>query len=311
MEKNILPFDKRTGWIWLDGQLVPWQEATVHVLTHTLHYGMGVFEGVRAYPTDRGPAIFRLADHTKRLFASAHIVGMDIPYDQDTINQAHKTVMQKNNLDSGYIRPLCFYGSEGMGLKAKQLTTHVMVAAWPWDAYLGKAAMDSGIAAKTSSYRRLASNSSLAKAKACGNYLNSVLASNEAVADGYDEALLLDEKGCVAEGPGENIFAYRNQTLLTPTLEYVLEGITRDSIITLAKKNNIAVVERSLTRDELYVSDEVFLTGTAAEVVPVREIDTRTIGNKTPGPITQQLQTLYHDIVSGKHNEYQSWLTYV
>jgi len=306
-----MTMDDRDGQIWLDGEMVPWREAKVHVLTHTLHYGMGVFEGVRAYHTADGPAIFRLQDHTRRLFNSAHIMGMKIPFDQDTLNQVQRDVVRGNGLDSAYLRPMCFYGSEGMGLRADNLKTHVMVAAWEWGAYLGQDAIEHGIRIKTSSYTRHHVNISMCKAKANGHYINSMLALQEALNDGYDEALLLDVEGFVAEGSGENIFIVRDGVLHTPELTSALDGITRQTLMTLAADEGIEVRERRITRDEVYIADEAFFTGSAAEVTPIRELDNRQIGSGSRGPITERLQTLYFDQVHGRRSVYPEWLTHV
>jgi len=301
----------RDGLIWLDNRWVPWREATVHVLTHTLHYGMGVFEGVRAYHTGQGPAIFRLHDHTERLFRSAHILRMNIPYDRSVINAACCKVVRDNGLDAAYIRPMCFYGAEGMGLHAANLKVHVMIAAWAWGPYLGKDALEKGIRVKTSSYTRHHVNITMCKAKANGNYLNSMLALQEALDTGYEEALLLDSEGYVAEGSGENIFIVRNGELLTPDLTSALEGITRDTIITLAGECGLKVKEKRITRDEIYISDEAFFTGTAAEVAPIRVLDGRIIGKGARGPITEKLQALYFDQVHGRRPQYSAWLSHV
>ncbi len=303
-----MSMDDRDGVIWLDGEMVPWREAKVHVLTHTLHYGMGVFEGVRAYKTDKGAAIFRLQDHTDRLFRSAKILGMKMPFDKDTINEAQLASVRDNNLDSAYIRPMCFYGSEGMGLRADNLNTHVMVAAWDWGSYLGADGMEKGIRIKTSSFTRHHVNVTMCKAKSNGNYINSMMALQEALVDGYDEALLLDVDGFVAEGSGENIFIVRDGVIYTPELTSALEGITRDTILALADELGLDVIEKRITRDEVYVADEAFFTGTAAEVTPIRELDNRSIGNGGRGPITEKLQTLYFDVVHGRHEGYQDWL---
>ena len=299
----------RDGVIWLDGELVPWREAKVHVLTHTLHYGMGVFEGVRAYKTEQGPAIFRLQDHTKRLFRSAKILGMKMPFDMETLNEAQKTVIRDNNLDSAYIRPMAFYGSEGMGIRADNLNVHVMIAAWHWGAYLGEDNMQKGIRIKTSSFTRHHVNITMCKAKANGNYMNSMMALQEAVNCGYDEALLLDAQGFVAEGSGENFFMVRDGVLYTPELTSALEGITRDTIMSLAEEIGLTVVEKRITRDEVYIADEAFFTGTAAEVTPIRELDNRPIGTGTRGPITEQLQAMYFDQVHGRSELYPNWVT--
>jgi branched-chain amino acid aminotransferase len=301
--------DDRDGVIWLDGKLVPWREARVHVLTHTLHYGMGVFEGVRAYRTALGTAIFRLREHTDRLFRSAHILNMAIPYDQKTLNQVQRLVVRENALETAYIRPMCFYGSEGMGLRADNLQVHVMVAAWSWGTYLGAENMERGIRVKTSSYTRHHVNITMCKAKASGNYLNSMLALQEALAAGCDEALLLDSEGYVAEGSGENIFIIRNGVIYTPDLTSALEGITRDTIFQLAQEIGVSLREKRITRDEVYVADEAFFTGTAAEVTPIRELDGRRIGNGGRGPITERLQALYFDQVHGRRETHPEWLT--
>ena len=306
-----MSMDDLDGVIWLDGKMVPWREAKIHVLTHTLHYGMGVFEGVRAYEAKQGTAIFRLQEHTDRLFRSAHILRIPMPYDKDTINQASIDVVKQNHLDSAYIRPMCFYGSEGMGLRADNLKPHVMVAAWHWGSYLGADGLENGIRIRTSSYTRHHVNITMCKAKANGNYMNSMLALQEALDCGYDEALLLDNEGYVAEGSGENIFLVRNETLYTPDLTSALEGITRETIITLAQACDLKVVEKRITRDEVYVADEAFFTGTAAEVTPIKELDGRIIGNGNRGPFTEKLQTLYFNCVKGEHDAYLDWLTYI
>ncbi len=301
----------RDGVIWLDGELVPWREAKVHVLTHTLHYGMGVFEGVRAYKTERGTAIFRLEDHTDRLFRSAHILNMSIGFDKQTINEATAAAVHENNLTSAYIRPMCFYGAEGMGLRADNLKVHTMIAAWEWGAYLGSDGIEKGIRVRTSSFARHHVNVTMCRAKANGNYINSMLALNEALSCGYDEALLLDTQGYVMEGSGENVFIVRNGVLYTPDLTSALDGITRTTIITLAREQGLEVRERRITRDEVYIADEAFFTGTAAEVTPIRELDGRAIGSGTRGPITERLQKLYFDQVHGRREEHPEWLTLV
>lgn len=301
----------RDGVIWFDGELVPWREARVHVLTHTLHYGMGVFEGIRAYPTDRGAAVFRLEDHTRRLFRSAHIMRMPMPFDAAAINRACLDVVRRNELEAAYIRPLCFYGSEGMGLRADNLKTHVSVAAWQWGAYLGSEGMEKGIRIATSSFTRHHVNISMCKAKACGHYINSMLALREAMDSGYDEALLLDNEGYVAEGSGENFFLVRDGTIHTPELTSALDGITRASVLTLARDCGIPVIERRITRDEVYVADEAFFTGTAAEVTPIREVDNRVIGNGGRGPVTERLQKMFFDHVYGRASTHGEWLTFV
>ncbi len=301
----------RDGVIWYDGEMRPWRDATTHVLTHTLHYGMGVFEGVRAYDAEQGTAIFRLEEHTDRLFRSAHILQMPMPFDKDTINQAQLDVVRENGLSSAYLRPMCFYGSEGMGLRADNLKVHVIVAAWEWGAYLGKENLEKGIRIRTSSYTRHHVNITMCKAKANGNYMNSMLALQEAMTCGYDEAMLLDNEGYVAEGSGENIFIIRNGVLYTPDLTSALEGITRETIMTLAQDQGLEIREKRITRDEVYVADEAFFTGTAAEVTPIREVDDRTIGNGGRGPITEKLQTLYFDQVHGRREDYPEWLSLV
>jgi branched-chain amino acid aminotransferase len=299
-----------TGSIWLDGELVPWGEAKVHVLTHTFHYGLGVFEGVRAYETaDQGACIFRLKEHTDRLFRSAKILQMDMPFDKDTLNEAQREVVRVNNLKEGYIRPMCFLGSEGMGLRADNLKTHVMVAAWPWPSYMDPEARDRGIRVRTSSYTRHHVNITMCKAKANGNYINSILALREALDAGCEEALLLDNEGYVAEGSGENVFLVRDGTIYTPELTSCLEGITRDSIFRIAADLGYQVKERRITRDEVYIADEAFFTGTAAEVVPIRELDSRPIGSGSRGPLTEKLQSIYFDTVRGREAQYAEWLT--
>ncbi len=302
---------QRDGFIWFDGKFVPWKEANIHILTHSLHYGMGIFEGLRAYPTSRGPAIFRLQDHTDRFFRSAHIMNMPMPFDKQTLNRAQCEVIVKNNLSAGYIRPICFYGSEGMGLRADNLKSHVAIAAWEWGAYLGKEGLEKGIRVRTSSYTRHHVNIMMCKAKATGNYVNSMLALSEALASGCDEALLLDPEGYVAEGSGENFFLIRNDVLYTPQLTSCLEGVTRATIITFAQDLGMKVEERSITRDEVYVADECFFTGTAAEVTPIREVDGRKIGSGARGPITEKLQALYFDQVYGRKVSHPEWMTYV
>jgi branched-chain amino acid aminotransferase len=301
----------RDGLIWLDGEMVPWRDATTHVLTHTLHYGMGVFEGVRAYDTGKGTAIFRLREHTDRLFNSAHIVGMSIPYDRETLDAAQRAAVRENGLNSAYLRPMCFYGSEGMGLRADNLKVHCMVAAWEWGAYLGEDNLNNGIRIRVSSFTRHHVNITMCRAKANGNYMNSMMALQEALRDGYDEALLLDAEGYVMEGSGENIFIVRDGILFTPDLTSALDGITRKTVISLADELGIRVVEKRITRDEVYIADEAFFTGTAAEVTPIREVDGRVIGKGTGGPITKRLQGLYFDQVHGRREENPQWLTLV
>ncbi len=269
----------RDGFIWQDGKLVPWREATTHVLTHSLHYGMSVFEGVRAYRTERGTAIFRLEDHTDRLFNSAHIFQMAMPYDKATINEAHKEVLRGNNLEAGYLRPIAFYGSEKMGVSPKGAKVHVVVAAWPWGAYLGEEGLERGIRVKVSSYTRHHVNISMVRAKASGHYINSILANNEVTNEGYDEAMLLDPEGYVAEGAGENLFIVKKGKLYTPDLTSCLEGITRATVLQIAEELGLSVQEKRITRDEVYTCDEAFFTGTAAEVTPIQSLDGRIIGS--------------------------------
>ena len=299
----------RDGLIWMDGEMVPWREAKVHVLTHTLHYGLGVFEGVRAYKTpDNGTCIFRLKEHTDRLFRSAHILAMPMPFDKETLNEAQKAVVRENGLEEGYLRPMCFYGSEGMGLRADNLRTHVMIAAWEWPSYMDPEARDRGIKVRTSSFTRHHVNIAMCKAKANGNYINSMLALREALDSGAEEALLLDNEGYVAEGSGENVFIIRDDKIYTPELTSCLEGITRDAIFTLAAELGYQIREKRITRDEVYVADEAFFTGTAAEVVPIRELDGRIIGSGARGPLTEKLQTMYFDTVRGNRSENSEWL---
>ena len=301
----------RDGVIWFDGELLPWREANVHVLTHTLHYGVGVFEGMRAYETPRGVAIFRLHDHTRRMERSAHILGMRLPYTFDEINDACVTVVRENALSAAYVRPIAFYGSEGMGLRADNLSVHVAVAAWEWGAYLGDEGLEKGIRIRTSSFTRHHVNISMCKAKAVGHYINSILALHEALECGYDEALLLDNEGYVAEGSGENIFIVRDGMIYTPDLTSALEGVTRDTIMVFARDLGIEVREKRLTRDEVYIADEAFFTGSAAEVTPVVELDNRTIGTGRRGPVTRKLQNMFFDQVHGRKVRHPEWLTYV
>ncbi|MGE8496603.1 MAG: branched-chain amino acid transaminase [Pseudomonas sp.] len=301
----------RDGVIWYDGELVPWRNATTHVLTHTLHYGMGVFEGVRAYNTPNGTAIFRLEAHTDRLFDSAHIMGMKIPFTKEEINEATRAAVRENNLESAYIRPMVFYGSEAMGLRASGLKVQVIVAAWNWGAYMGDEALQVGIKVRTSSFTRHHVNISMTRAKANGNYINSMLALQEAISGGADEAMLLDTEGYVAEGSGENIFLVKNGVVYTPEVTSCLNGITRNTILTLAEELGIKVIEKRITRDEVYIADEAFFTGTAAEVTPIREVDGRPIGAGRRGPVTEKLQTAYFDLVTGKTSNHAEWRTLV
>lgn len=301
----------RDGVIWFDGKMVDWRDAKIHVLTHTLHYGMGVFEGLRAYRTEQGAAIFRLQAHTDRLFESAAIMNMEMPFDKETLNKAQMAAVAENHLESAYVRPMCFYGSEGMGLRADNLKVHVMIAAWEWGAYLGQESLDNGIRIRKSSFMKNDSHPSMYLAKANGNYINSMLALDEALSKGYDEALLLDSKGNVAEGSGENIFMINDGVLYTPTLVASLNGITRNTIMTLAKETGHDVVETTIKIEQLYAADEVFFTGSAAEVTPIREIDDISIGNGSRGPITEKLQTMYFDLVHGRLDTHKDWLTLV
>ncbi len=301
----------RDGVIWYDGQLVPWREATTHVLTHTLHYGLGVFEGVRAYDAEGGTAIFRLHDHTSRLFRSAHILKMDIPFSKQELNDAQCTVVRENGLKNAYLRPMCFYGAEGMGLRADNLKTHTIVAAWDWGSYLGEEGMEKGIRIHTSSFTRHHVNITMCKAKSNGNYTNSILALQEARANGYDEALLLDPEGFVAEGSGENIFIIRDNIIYTPELTSALDGITRDTIIHFIEELGLKLIEKRITRDEVYIADEAFFTGSAAEVTPIRELDNRQIGEGNRGPITTKLQAMYFDQIHGRRDSHEEWLTRV
>ena len=298
----------RDGHIWYDGKLVPWRNATTHVLTHSLHYELAVFEGLRAYNTVRGTAIFRLKEHTERLFNSAHIYLMKIPYDREIIMEAHKEVVRANKLDSCYLRPIAFYGSEKMGVSPKGVTVHVAIAAWPWGAYLGAEALANGIRVKTSSYARHHVNVSMCRAKYSGTYANSILANLEATEHGYDEGLLLDVDGFVAEGSGENLFMVKDGKIYEPELTSALIGITRQSVITLATELGYSVSAKRITRDDLYIADEAFFTGTAAEVTPIREVDGRTIGVGKIGPITAELQQAFFDVVNGKNDKYRDWL---
>ena len=301
----------RDGKIWKDGHMIDWRDATLHVLTHSLHYGMAIFEGVRAYKTPQGTAIFRLKEHTQRLFNSAKIFQMVIPYDMETIMAAQRDVVRTNNLESCYLRPLAWIGSEKMGVSARGNTIHVSIAAWPWGAYLGEDGLARGIRVKTSSFTRHHVNVSMVRAKASGYYINSILANQEVTADGYDEALLLDTDGYVSEGAGENVFIVKNGKIYTPDLASCLDGITRDSVLTMARDLGIEIIEKRITRDEMYCADEAFFTGTAAEVTPIRELDNREIGIGSRGPITEKLQSLFFDVVAGKAPQYNHWLTLV
>jgi branched-chain amino acid aminotransferase len=307
-----MSFEDRDGFIWMDGEFVDWRDAKVHVLTHTLHYGVGVFEGVRAYATDKGPAIFRLDRHTERLLQSAKIMGMTIPFTVEEINKAQIECVARNKLESGYLRPMAYYGSEAMGLHAKGLKTHLMVAAWSWGTYLGDEALEKGIRVKTSSFNRHHVNSTMSKAKTNGHYTNSIMALQEAENAGYDEALMLDTNGYVAEGSGENIFIVRRGKVFTPSLTSALEGITRDTIAELLRDDmGMEIVEKQITRDEVYTADEAFFTGTAAEVTPINSLDDRIIGDGKRGAVTKEIQTRYFDVVNGRNPDRMDWLTLV
>jgi branched-chain amino acid aminotransferase len=299
----------RDGHIWYDGRLVPWRDANTHVLTHSLHYGLAVFEGLRAYKTAAGTAIFRLKEHTERLFDSAHIYMMKIPYSQAEIMSAQKEVVRANKLDECYVRPIAFYGSDKMGVSPKGVRVHVAIAAWPWGAYLGADALEQGIRVKTSSFARHHVNVSMCRAKYSGTYANSILANLEATEHGYDEGLLLDVDGFVAEGSGENLFMVKNGCLYEPELTSALSGITRDSVIVLAREMGYSVTARRITRDDLYIADEAFFTGTAAEVTPIRDVDGRTIGEGRRGPITTRIQNAFFECVKGEAEGHRDWLT--
>ncbi|MDZ5460574.1 branched-chain amino acid transaminase [Azohydromonas lata] len=302
----------RDGKIWMDGELVDWRDAKIHVLTHTLHYGCGAFEGVRAYNTVNGTAIFRLREHTERLFNSAKILRMKIPFSVEQIEQAQCEVVRTNNLESCYLRPLVWIGSEKLGVSPKGNQIHVMVAAWPWGAYLGEEGLKRGIRVKTSSYTRHHVNITMTQAKAVSNYSNSILANMEATEDGYDEALLLDSAGFVSEGAGENIFVIKNGVVYTPDLSAgALNGITRNTIFAICQDLGLKLVEKRITRDEVYIADEAFFTGTAAEVTPIRELDRIEIGRGYRGPITEKIQAAFFDIVNGRNAKYGEWLTKV
>ena len=304
--------DDRDGKIWMDGQMVDWRDAKIHVLSHTLHYGCGAFEGVRAYKTEQGTAIFRLQEHTQRLFNSAKILRMNIPFALEEVMQAQKDVVRLNNLESCYLRPLTWIGSQKLGVSPKGNTIHIMVAAWAWGAYLGEEGLKRGIRVKTSSYTRHHVNITMTQAKAVSNYTNSILANMEALDDGYDEALLLDASGFVSEGAGENMFVVKDGVVYTPDLSAgALNGITRNTIFHICKDLGIELVQKRITRDEVYISDEAFFTGTAAEVTPIRELDRIEIGAGSRGPITEKIQAAFFDIVGGRNPKYASWLSLV
>jgi branched-chain amino acid aminotransferase len=299
----------RDGWIWYDGKMVPWREATTHVLTHSLHYGLAVFEGVRAYKAAGGTAIFRLREHTERLFNSARIFLMQIPFTQEQLIEAQRQVVRTNKLEQCYLRPIAFYGSEKMGVSPIGASVHVAIAAWPWGAYLGEDGLHKGIRVKTSSYARHHINVSMVRSKTAGHYVNSILANLEATRDGYDEALLLDTNGFVAEGAGENLFIVRGGQLFEPELVSGLAGITRQTVIELARDLGFSVQPRPMTRDDVYLADEAFFSGTAAEITPIRELDGRMIGSGRRGPVTEKIQALFFDAVNGRAPKYREWLT--
>ena len=304
-----MSFADRDGWIWFDGDMVPWRDAKVHVLTHTLHYGLGVFEGVRAYETEeQGAAIFRLQEHTDRLYGSAKILNINIPYTKEQLNEAHKLVVRENGLHQAYLRPMVFLGSEGMGLRAEGLKVHVIVAAWDWPSYMSPEALEQGIKVRTSSYTRHHPNIAMTKAKANGNYINSMLALREALECGCEEALMLDVEGFIAEGSGENVFIIKNGIVYTPELSSCLDGITRKTVMQLAEEAGYKVIEKRITRDEVYIADEAFFTGTAAEVLPIRELDGRILGSGHRGPVTKLMQSQYFDLVRGRVAKHLDWL---
>ena len=305
-----MDLSKISGEIWFDGEMIDWQEANTHLLTHTLHYGLGVFEGVRAYETKRGPSIFRLHDHTDRLYKSAATVNMNIPYSKDLINKAHENVIKVNDLREAYIRPMCFYGSEGMGLRADNLKVHTMVAAWEWPSYMEPEAREKGIKVKLSSYKRQVKNP-VSNAKVNGNYVHSIVALNEALDNGFDEALMLDADGYVAEGSGENFFIVKNGVLYSPDLDSCLDGITRRTILDLAEELGINYEIKKLTVEDVLEADESFFSGTAAEVVPINSLDGDSIGSGSRGPITEKLQSTYFDQVRGVRELNSSWHTYI
>jgi branched-chain amino acid aminotransferase len=305
-----LDLSKISGEIWFDGEMVDWQDANTHLLTHTLHYGLGVFEGVRAYATEKGPSIFRLDDHTDRLYKSAATVNMNIPYSKELINEAHKEVVKVNNLKEAYIRPMCFYGSEGMGLRADNLKVHVMVAAWEWPSYMEPEARENGIKVKLSSYKRQVKNP-VANAKVNGNYVHSIVALNEALENGFDEALMLDADGYIAEGSGENFFIVKDGVLYSPDLDSCLDGITRRTILELSQELGIKYEVKKLSVEDVLRADESFFSGTAAEVVPINSLDGAPIGSGSRGPITEKLQSTYFDQVRGVRDLNFSWHTYI
>lgn len=306
-----MSMENRDGWIWLDGEWTPWRAARIHPMTHTLHYGLGCFEGIRAYDTPSGPAIFRLEEHIERLFESALILGLDMPFDRDTLERVCCELVHRNELRSGYIRPLVFLGAEKAGVDPLGAATHVMIAAWPWGAYLGEDGIDKGIRVKVSSFARHHVNVQMCRAKSVSTYTNSILACREARSDGYDEALLLDTDGFVAEGPGENVFLVKRGIIHEPGITSALDGITRRTIHCLAREAGYEIVSRRITRDELYIADEVFFSGTAAEITPVVELDRRRIGDGRPGPLTRELQSRFFACVKGSDPSHREWLTAV
>lgn len=305
-----MSMENRDGWIWMDGEWRPWRDATVHAMTHTLHYGLGCFEGIRAYATPDGPAVFRLDDHIERLFESAAILMLDMPFDRPTLREACREAIRRNQLPSAYIRPLVFLGAEKAGVDPLGAATHVMIAAWEWGAYLGRNGLEQGIRVKVSSFARHHVNVQMCRAKSVSTYTNSILACREARLDGYDEALLLDSHGYVAEGPGENVFLVKRGQLVEPEVTSALDGITRRSLHALAADAGLQILTRRVTRDELYTADEVFLTGTAAEITPVIEVDRRRVGNGQPGPVTRRLQQRFFDCVQGRDPRHADWLTF-
>jgi branched-chain amino acid aminotransferase len=297
--------------IWMNGKLIPWNDAKVHVLTHSLHYSTGVFEGIRCYKADTGSAVFRLKEHVDRLFASAHICQLDIPFTREQVSEAVLETIRVNKIEACYIRPIVYLGYGAMGIFPKDNPVDLAIAVWPWGSYLGEEGLKNGIRVKVSSFIRPHVNSTMVRSKTTANYANSLLAKREALKDGYDEAMLLDTDGYVAEGSGENVFIVRNGLIKTPPLTSILEGITRDTIIQLAAERGMRLVEERFTRDELYIADEAFFSGTAAEITPIREVDNRRIGAGKPGPITKELQSAFFDIVHGKDGRHADWLTYV
>jgi len=305
------PMLEATEKIWMNGKFVKWDDAKVHVLTHTLHYGTGVFEGIRCYKTDSGPAVFRLQEHVGRLFDSTHILQMEMPFTRQAVAEAILETIRVNKIEACYIRPIAFLGYGAMGIFPKENPVQVSIAVWPWGSYLGEEGLKNGIRVKISSFNRPHVNATMVRSKTTANYANSLLAKREALKDGYDEAMLLDTDGYVAEGSGENVFMVRKGVIKTPPLTSILEGITRDTIMQLAAERGMRLMEERFTRDELYVADEAFFTGTAAEITPIREVDNRSIGEGKPGPITKELQSAFFDIVHGRDSRHADWLTYV